>query len=197
MKKLLTVYIFLFLFVTGFSQASDYIIIKKHNSRTLKTYSPGGFLSAETYDGFLINGYIKAIQNDSIILLQQDTRLMATEFGTKVDTFAYTMGINYRLIKKFNFGSSEIRFKKHGFSAVTIPRLMMIGGIGFIGLELINTAYRREPLNDSKKLSSLGIAAGVTGAGWLYTFISQKRNKVGGKYKVVYVKAGSLDNRPK
>lgn len=197
MKKLLTVYIFLLLCVSGFSQETDYIIIKKHNNRTLKTYSPGVFLSAETYDGFRINGYIKAIQNDSIILQQQDTRLMATEFGTKVDTFAYTMGINYRLIKKFNFGSNEVYFKKHGFAAVTIPRLMMIGGIGFIGLELINTAYRKEPLNDSKKLRSLGIAAGVTGAGWLYTFISQKRNKVGGKYKVVYVKAGSLDNRPK
>lgn len=37
---------------------------------------------------------------------------MATEFGTKVDTFAYTMGINYRLIKKFNFGSNEIYYKE-------------------------------------------------------------------------------------
>ena len=197
MKKLLTVYFTFFLFVTGFSQATDYIVIKKHNNRTLKTYYSGGFISAETYDGFRLNGFIKAIQNDSIILQQQDTRLMATEFGTKVDTFAYTMGINYRLIKKFNFGSNEIYYKKRGFAAVTVPRLMMIGGIGFIGLELINTAYRKEALNSGNKLTSLGIAAGVAGAGWLITFVSEKRNKVGGKYKVVYVKATGQDNLPK
>jgi len=73
----------------------------------------------------------------------------------------------------------------------------MVGGIAFIGLELINTAYRREQLNSGNKLTSLGVAAGVAGAGWMITYISKKRNKVGGKYKVVYVKGGGGSHVPK
>ena len=53
------------------SQSSDFIVLKKRNNRTLKTYAPGSFISAVTYSGFPINGFIKEIRHDSIIILQQ------------------------------------------------------------------------------------------------------------------------------
>jgi hypothetical protein len=40
------------------SQSSDFIVIKKHNNRTLMTYYPGAFISAITHNGFSINGFI-------------------------------------------------------------------------------------------------------------------------------------------
>lgn len=171
------------------AQPSDYILLKQRNNRTLKTYYAGSYISADTYDGFGLNGIIIAIRNDSIIVQQHETKLVPSEFGQKIDTFRYTMGVYYNQIKKFNFVKFDAAGRKGGFAQVTIPRLMIIGGLGFAGLELINTAYRRESLTQNNKLESLSISAGVAVTGILWNFISKNRNKVGGKYRVVYVKA--------
>lgn len=170
------------------SQSSDFIVIKKHNNRTLKTYYPGAFISAVTHNGFSINGFIKDIRHDSIIILQQQRQLKATDFGTTLDTLSYTIGIDYREVKKFQFTSQYTWGRKRGFSSVTIPALMKLGGVGFLVLELVNTAYRSESISANNKLLPLGIAAGVAATGFAITYFQNKSDKAGGKYKVVYVK---------
>jgi hypothetical protein len=169
-----------------FSQRTDFIVLKKKNNRTLRTYSPGTFISAETYNGFAVHGYIKSIRNDSIIVVQQDRQLVATEFGSAIDTISYTIGINYREIKKFYYTKYTAWGHKTGFLEVKLPKIMMIGGAGFIFLELINSAYRKESLSDQNKIFALGIAASVAATGLLMQEIRKGNDKVGGKYKVVY-----------
>lgn len=179
-----------FLLFTGsvaWSQQSDYILLKKRNNRTLKTYYEGSFISAETYSGFPINGYIKAIRNDSILIRQEVMQLVPTNFGTTLDTVAYMIGLDYRQIKIFNYQKKYTWNRKKGFVQVALPIMMEIGGLGFIVLELVNTAYRNDSLKDQKKLMSLGIAAGVAATGFLITKLHKSSNKAGGKYKVVYV----------
>lgn len=188
MRKNLLFLLLLLFGLNTYSQVTDFIVIKKKNNRTLKTYYPGTFINAETYDGHLINGIIKAIRNDSIIFQQQETRMTPTEFGMKLDTVSYSMSVEYHFIKKFNFTAYTPTGRKKGFVQVTLPKLLIIGGVGFIGLELINTAYRKESINENNKLASLGIAAGVAATGFAWNYISKHRNRVGGKYKVVYVK---------
>lgn len=73
---------------------------------------------------------------------------------------------------------------------------MMIGGIGFIKVQPINTAYRRTLIQE-QQANLTGIAAGVAGAGWLITFVSRSATRWAEKYKVVYVKATGQDNLPK
>lgn len=189
MKQALAFLIALLILSYASAQPSDYILLKQRNNRTLKTYYPGSFISAITYDGFGLNGIIIAIRNDSIIVQQHETKLVPSEFGQKIDTFRYTMGVYYNQIKKFNFVKYDVAGRKAGLAQVTIPKLLIIGGLGFMGLELINTAYRRESLTQNNKLESLSIAAGVAATGFLWKFISKNRNKVGGKYRVVYIKA--------
>lgn len=188
MKK--TLLFILSLFITGFvfSQQSDYIILKKRNNRTLKTYYQGSFIRAETYNGFTLNGFIRDIRNDSLIIRQEETQLFATDFGSVVDTLAYTLSIDYRQIKKFFFGSKYTWGRKKGFAVVTLPVIMMIGGSAFVVLELINTGYRNDGLKDQKKLMSLGIGLGVAATGFLIKELNKSRDKVGGRFKVVYMK---------
>jgi hypothetical protein len=188
MKSYLLIILLLSFTQITFSQTSDFIVLKKRNNRTLKTYYPGAFISATTYNGFPINGYIKFIRNDSIILQQQERRLVATEFGSTLDTFNYTIGLNFRDIEKFNYTSQYTWGRKKGFSVITLPRLMMIGGTGFVALELINSAYRKESLNEDGKLLSLGIGAAVAVAGYTIQRLQKQNNKAGKKYKVVYVR---------
>lgn len=170
------------------SQSSDFIVLKKRNNRTIKTYYPGAFISAVTYNGFAINGFIKEIRHDSIIILQQERQLMPTEFGTAVDTMSYTIGIDYHNIKTFHYTSQYTWGRKRGFAQITLPRLMRVGGVGFLALELINTGYRKESITANNKMLSLGIAAGVAATGFAITYFQNRSDKAGGKYKVVYVK---------
>lgn len=194
MKKLLTFFIGILFLYNTYGQTSDYIIIKKRNNRTIKTYFAGSLISAVTYNGFVLNGIIKAIRNDSIILQQQQTILTPTELGQKIDTISYMVNVYYNQIKKFNFVRYDVAGRKKGFSVLAIPKLLVIGGVGFIGLELFNTAYRQESLTQDNKLRSLGIAAGAVATGFIWNYISKNRNKVGGKYKVVYIKANAINN---
>jgi len=194
MKQILLVISLLFIANLLFAQQSDFIVLKKRNNRTLRTYYPGAFISAITYNDFQINGFIVAIRNDSLIIRQEQRELIASKvgMGMEVDTLIYTIGIDYRQIKQFNYHKNYGWGGKRGFAQVALPKIMMIGGAGFVGLELVNTIYRRESLDDGNKLRTLGIAAGVAAAGWLIQESQQRAKKVGKKYKVVYIKAGSI-----
>jgi hypothetical protein len=188
MKQFLLFILLLSVTKITLSQPSDFIVLKKRNNRTLKTYYPGAFISAVTYNNFNINGYIKEIRHDSIIILQQERRLQPTDFGSELDTSSYIIGLDYRQIKAFHFTSQYTWGRKRGFAEVTLPRLMMLGGAGYVVLELVNTAYRNESINDNNKLASLGIAAGIAATGFAITRLQRHSDKAGGKYKVIYVK---------
>jgi hypothetical protein len=170
------------------SQTSDFVVLKKRNNRTIKTYYPGAFISAHTYNGFSVNGFIKEIRNDSLIILQQETRLVGTEFGSAVDTMSYTIGVDYHEIKTFHYTGDYSWGRKRGFAQITLPKLMKIGGVGFIVLELINSSYRKESISENNKVVPLALAAGVAATGFAITYFQNKSDKAGGKYKVVYVK---------
>jgi hypothetical protein len=188
MKQTLLFILLLSITKVTLSQKSDFIVLKKRNNRTLKTYYPGEFISAVTYNGFPINGYIKDIRNDSVIILQQQRELVSAGFGSELDTVSYVLGIDYHDIKAFHYTSQYTWGRKRGFAQISIPKLMMAGGAGFIILELVNTAYRNESINANNKLASLGIAAGIAAAGFAITRIQKHRDQAGINYKVLYIK---------
>jgi hypothetical protein len=188
MKQTLLIILLVSIAKVSLSQTSDFIVLKKRNNRTLKTYYPGAFISATTYNGFSINGFIKEIRHDSVIILQQQRQLVGTEFGTTLDTVSYTIGVDYREIKTFHYTGEYTWGRKRGFAEITIPRLMKVGGVGFLILELVNTAYRKESISKDNKMVPLGIAAGVAATGFAISYFQNKADKAGGKYKVVYVK---------
>jgi hypothetical protein len=190
MKQALLLILLVSITEATLSQPADFVVLKKRNNRTLKTYYPGAFISAVTYNGFSINGFIKDIRHDSIIILQEEMQLKATDFGSKVDTMSYTIGVDYREIKSFHFTSQYTWGRRRGFAEVTLPRLMRVGGVGFLVLELVNTAYRKESITANNKIVPLGIAAGVAATGFAIAYFQNRSDKAGGKYKVVYVKNG-------
>lgn len=170
---------------------SDYIVLKKKNNRTLRTYFPGAFLSATTYTGATLNGLILEIRNDSIFVEQQDVRQIGTRFGTPaLDTVFYTIALHHKEIYKFNYdGPTGIGGapRARGISVNIIPTIMMAGGIGYVLLEAINSVYRKESLSANNKLTSMGIAAGVAAAGFTWQTLARRSDRAGRKYNVIYV----------
>ncbi len=169
-------------------QRSDFIVLKKANNRTVKSYFPGSYISASTYSGFQLNGIIREIRNDSVFIEQQEVYQVGTPYGVpRLDTVIHTLRLHYTEINQFYFSKGRSSRRK-GFTEVTLPRLMIIGGIGFIVLELVNTAYRGESISDHNKIPSLAIAAGIAAAGLLWQQVQKQKTKAGGKFTVVYVK---------
>jgi hypothetical protein len=101
---------------------------------------------------------------------------------------SYTIGVDYHEIKTFHYTGQYTWGRKRGFAQITLPRLMKVGGVGFLILELVNTAYRKESITANNKILPLGIAAGVAATGFAITYFQNRSDKAGGKYKVVYVK---------
>lgn len=171
-----------------YAQPSDYIVLKKKNNRTLKTYFPGTFISATTYTGFNLNGIIKLIKNDSVFIEQQEVRQIATQFGVPaLDTIIHSIRLHYTEIRAFFYAGSAGTKMKRSFAGGMLPRIMALGGSGFIILELVNTAYRHESLSDGNKLTVLAIAAGIAATGFLWQWLQNRNVNAGQKYKVVYV----------
>jgi len=179
MLKFILLILLLIFSVKIFSQASDFIIVKKRNNRTVKTFFPGVPISFETVDKRQASGMIEAIRNDSIFVKQWDIRPMLNSFGIPVvDTVAaYLSGYHYKEIGKVDV-SDRMKFQQ-----VTLGRLLIIGGSGYILLNVINGAIRHESITGAKNLTSLGIAAGAVGTGLLANYIVKHKNK----YHVEYV----------
>lgn len=197
MKSSILTLLFLSLTYLSFSQESDFIVLKKRNNRTVATYTTGSFISCKMHNGFELHGYISKISNDSIYVMQQEIRMFGTEFGSTLDTVFYRLALDYHQIKRFNYEKGTDAYgRAAGFSVLSAPGLMMIGGAGFVALESINTLIRGDSFSDNNRLVSLGIAAGIAAAGYLWMREKTKKENSNGKLKVVYVKAGSIKFNP-
>jgi len=191
MPRLLLPLLLLSFSFTALAQPSDYIVLKKRNNRTLKTYFQGSFISAITYTGFTLSGIIRQIKNDSVFIEQREVRQVPTQFGTPaLDTIYRTIRLHYKEIMTFNYTNNKAgngpRLRR-SFVGGKLPRIMGLGGAGFIVLELVNTAYRGESLSEGNKLTVLAIAAGVAATGFLWQHLQNRNARAGTKYVVVYV----------
>ena len=191
MLRLLLSILLLLISCTAFTQASDFIVLKNKNNRTLKTYFPGAFISAVTYTGFNLSGIIKQIRNDSVFIEQQEVRQVPTQFGVPaLDTISYTIRLHFKEIRAFyytNVKASSGRGMRRSFVGRTLPTLMILGGTGFIILELVNTAYRGESLSDGNTITVLAFAAAVAVTGFLWQKLQVRSTRAGTKYKVIYI----------
>jgi hypothetical protein len=185
MTRLLFFLILLFITCPGFSQASDFISIRKKNNRTVKTYFPGVRIKFQTTYFREVEGLIVQIKNDSVFVKEWDIRVVPTSLGvTVIDTAgSFITGVHYKEIKVVYW---DKRKKVH--ELVTNGTLLMIGGTGYAALNVINGAYLKQPITSTKNVQSLAIALGTAGTGFLLNRLSNKESKFERKYRVHYIR---------
>jgi hypothetical protein len=185
MIRLLTLLIFLFITGSGFSQASDFISIRKKNNRTVKTYFPGVMIRFQTTYFRMVEGRILKINNDSVFVKEWDIRVVPTSLGvTMVDTAgSFVTAVHYKEIKVVYW---DRRKKIH--ELLTDGTILMIGGAGYTGLNIINAIVLKEPITDAKNLRNLGIALGASGTGFLLNKLTGKDARFERKYRVHYIR---------
>jgi hypothetical protein len=197
MKYLIYICTILFFVTEARAQVADYIVIKNKRGRTLKTYFAGSSMMAETRDGVQLLGIVKEFKNDTMWFQQRETRLVPTAFGTKVDSVIYTFQIRPDQLQRFMWGKQYVNGRRRGFTSFRIPELMIIAGEGFIALELANTLLSKQSIKERKSLPSLITAAGMAITGIAWKKIQRRRDQVGKRYFMEYIKAGSLHGKEK
>lgn len=187
MLRAVLLFIFISASVSSFSQASDFISVKKRNNRTLRTFFPGVQISFETFDKRQVSGLITAIRNDSVFVKEWDVRPMLNSLGIPVtDTLGtYLSGFHYKEINKVEV-SDRMKLQQ-----LTPGRILIIGGTGYALLNVINGAYLHQSVTSSKNLTSLGIAAGAVGAGFLTNYLVKRGNR----YHVEYIRMNEVQKK--
>jgi hypothetical protein len=174
--------ILLFCWTGAFSQASDFILLKK-NGVTQKTYFAGSTIIFTSKTGANIEANILAIRNDSVLLQQYVTRPVMTQLGVYIlDTSFYYYQYHYKDIAAI--GKTGRRFDWRGSGGA-----LMGGGL------LLTVANGVVYLADNKKFSPelLAASVGLTGVGYLLSRSGGKGMVIGKKYSLEYIKAS--DNK--
>lgn len=101
----------------------------------------------------------------------------------RVDTLgSYVIGVHYKDIDKLVIQTRQ------SFGYIKNGTLLMVGGLGYITLNLINGKYLKEPLTDPDNRKSIATALGVAGAGLLINRLRKYNNRNGKRYRVEYVR---------
>lgn len=169
-------------YTASFAQVSDFISVKKRNNITLKSVFPGSYLSCRTVYGNDLNGVVQAIYNDSVFLKEYDVRPVPNQWGTyTIDTLgSHLVAFHYRDIETVIFKKQE------SFTYLKNGAILIIGGLGYAALNVINGKYLKESITGDKNRKSLAIALAVAGAGFLINRLHAKANSEK-RYKIVYV----------
>jgi len=167
-----------------FSQGSDLISVRKKNGAVIKTFFAGSPIVFETKNGSYIDGRIKEIKNDSIFVTIYNTATFMTILGvTMFDTVStHLVSVHYNDIESIKV------FIRHRFLRGKIDKLLLYGGAGYFGLNVINHTISGESLTANDNLKKLGIAATAFGLGFIikkYFYVNRFSRR---KHKIVYVK---------
>ncbi|RYZ60662.1 MAG: hypothetical protein EOO14_06985 [Chitinophagaceae bacterium] len=182
MKPLLLV-CFVLVMQMAFGQSLDYISVRKANGRVLKNVYAGSNVLLQLTDGSYLQGPVKAVRNDSLFVILYDIRYYPTNFGTYVrDTITTSViGARFQDIKRIHLQ------QRKGFLKRVSGPLLMIGGGGYIALNVLNGGFYNDSVTSPGNLRKIGTAAGVFGLGFLLhkLFASDGFSKP--KHNIVYV----------
>ena len=170
-----------FIYAEGYSQPSDFIVLKKHH-RTVKSFFAGSNISFATADGYY-SGQVMSIHKDSLFINQYDIRQRQTLLGVYVlDTIAtYRLVFNYKDILKV--GGKQ----RKGFNWSASGASLFYGGILLTGIGLGTWVFTKQ--DTEYHASPLVVISGAAMAGIGYLLLrSNNSNAIGKKYQLEYIK---------
>ena len=180
--KIFTLLFTILLYQNGFSQGSDFIVVKKNN-RNVKTFFAGSQIEFETSTGYY-GGQISGIRKDTLYLLQFDIRQIPTKLGVYVlDTAAiYRLQFNYKDI--LAVGSQ----KQKGFNLSASGGSLFGGGLLLTTVGLGTWLFTKPGTQYYASLYLVGSGAILAGAGYLLLRSNSGNYKMGKKYSIEYIK---------
>jgi hypothetical protein len=165
------------------AQSLDYISVRKKNGAVVKNFYSGSDILLQTTEGTYLKGPIQAIRNDSVFVILYDIRYVPTIWGSFVrDTVLTTIaGIRQVEISRVYLN------KRRSFWQRTAPPLLMIGGAGYLTLNVLNGGLYGQSIAGNGNLQRIGTAAGVFGLGFLLRKLFSSDGFSKRSHRIVYV----------
>jgi len=177
MRKLLIPILFIVISQIAFSQ-SDLLVLKQKN-QIIQTWVPGNFIDFQFSSKQWIQGIIKTIGNDSILMEIIILHQVPTQLGfLKIDTAR--MG-PLKLHVKEIYGMPKRQFSS---GIISNGALFQLGSGAYIFLNVFNSLIHNEPVFSAKNSTGLGIAAGVFVLGKILASTHKTYITLGGRYKM-------------
>ena len=174
----------LYLFTTSVSaQSLDYVSVRKKNGRVVKNFYTGSELLAQLTDGSYFRGPVHTIRNDSVFVTFYDVRYYPTPWGTYVrDTISTSvLGVRFSEISRIHLS------RRRTFWQRSTGPLLMLGGGGYLVVNLLNGAFYNQGESGKSNLRRIGIGAGAAGLGYLLHRVFTTDGFSKKKHQLVYV----------
>jgi hypothetical protein len=144
------------------------LLLLKDRGVVIRSFTEGNYINFEFSNSQWLTGYIDWIRDDSIQINQFAIQGNVTMFGTYAQD---TLRIG-RLVLHINeikaFSKDRGRFR----SVFTNGAFLKAGGIGYTGLNIINSVLEGDPIFEKNNLPKL--AGGITA--WLVGVLVKKSN---------------------
>ena len=158
---------FLAITILSFGQGGR-VLLLKDKGVGIRTFTAGSYIRFEFSNQQWITGYITRIENDSIDVNQFALQQVITGYGT--------LGEDTLKLGKLSLHKSEIRAfakDKGQFNSVfTNGAFFKAAGLGYIGLNIANSLYRKDPVFENNNIPKL-IGGG---AAWIVGKMLQKQH---------------------
>ena len=156
------------------------VLMLKQNSQTLQSWTTGSYILFQFSSKQWIEGIIKSIKNDSILIDQIQVRQVGNQFGLPtIDT------VHFGLMKLHI--SEIIGMPKRGMSnnLFTNGSLFQLGSGAYIFLNVLNSLIKSDPVFGSDNLPKLGAAAGFFLIGKILEKSHRTYLPMGKKYRLI------------
>ena len=184
MKPILLLLLLLFTRYYGYTQ-TDLLVLKQRN-QTIQTWIPGSFINFQFSSRQWIQGIIKSVRNDSILMEQIILERVPNQFGfLSIDTAK--MGLMKFHVKEI-YGMPKRDF---GSSMFSNGSLFQLGSAAYILLNIFNSLIHNEAVFSATNLQNLSIAGGVFLIGTLLASTHKTYVVLGKKYTMKTIHTGN------
>jgi hypothetical protein len=174
MRKLLLLVI---VFHTGHLQAQSDLLVMKQRGHIIQTWVRGSYFSFQFVNKQWIQGQIRDLRNDSLLIDVLVIRSVITSYGVPgIDT-------GHAGLLKFHVKEVYAMPKRNlGSGLLANGKLLQFGSGGFIFLNIFNSLTNNEPVFGGNNLKAIGIATGIFGIGTLLAVTRKDYVVLGRKY---------------
>jgi len=144
------------------------LLLLKDRGVVVRSFTEGDYINFEFSNAQWLTGYIDWIRNDSIQINQFALQGTLTMFGTYGQD---TLKLG-RLVLHINEIKAFAKDRGHFRSVFTNGVFLKAGGIGYLGVNIINSAIKRDNIFESKNIPRL--AGGLLS--WIAGVLVKKSN---------------------
>jgi hypothetical protein len=184
MMKIIVSFLFCVLMVTnGIAQTNSKesrILMLKDRGVVVHSYTAGDYINFQFSNKQWLTGYIDWIKNDSVQINQFALQSIITVYGTYGED---TLKLG-KLALHINELIAFPKEKGHFNSVFTNGAFLKTAGIGYLGLNVINSLSHRDPLFEKDNLSKLIGGALTWASGVLVHKSNPNYRPIGKRYTV-------------